>query len=520
MSSIPNTSSESTWDNKSQASTSVDKSVEPVEKTSEKVKKGKNVVVKPLQDAPLPAVNFWKQRADELKAKAKATPPPTTNGVAQGQTAKKSEGVAQEKASNGDGKTLQARKDTKGEPDFKKGTKGRLSEKEAKSTSNAQPPPSTRDQESWPTPVTAIDEDRKKAQDKERKENPSAPTHGKHEWVKVPFNPTVVFNTPLPNAANARRGGRPATRGGPQAGGRSTNSAGEKDGSVSDATSTGEQSRRERQDGATLSESSKSKRSGNTASPALKDQSQTATTELGTKINGENDAQPRRASLSSQTPGQNGSVPRQYPNRASKGRRGDFSAAGERRRDGEGSPAKDNTLEDRRVTTGTQTDSADGERRGFSFQESPNGHHSKQGRYSSYTGGRERGRGGGRGTRASYSNGHQFTNGHTPSVSSSTFPMGPRSPTTFTPENNNYFSVPQGKYGRGGHRSQSVTSDAYRFAPYQGGPQVAPLQTYGVYEYGAMQPMSAMPYTPFVDHFAMFSMITTQVYVSGALVPR
>ncbi|CAO2650314.1 Nn.00g016060.m01.CDS01 [Neocucurbitaria sp. VM-36] len=533
VSSIPNTSSESTWDNKSQASTSVDKSVEPVEKTSEKVKKGKNTVVKPLQDAPLPAVNIWKQRADELKAKVhKASPSPVTNGVPNGQTGtslKKSDSRAQEKPAATDSKTKgrdensQGRKDVKGDVDSKKGAKGRSSEKDVKSTPSVLPLPPNRDQESWPTPETAIDEGRKKAQEKgekiEKERKDGAPA-GKHEWVKVPYTPSVVFNTPLPNAANARRGGRPGGRGGAQASGRPTGFSSngteksEKDGSVSDAVPNGEQTRRERPEGVAPQESSpKSKRTGSAASPTLKDQAPAVNGEAAVKSAGpvpsDGEAPPRRASMSSQVQGQNNTYPRQYPNRPNKGRRGDFPGAGERRRDGAVSPTKDNTLDDRRLPASTQTDALGDERRASGFQDGLNGHHSKQSRYNSFSGGRERGRGGGRGARASYSNGHQLANGHAPPMQSSTFTIGPRSPTSFNPESS-YFSVPQGKYGRNGHRSQSVANDAYRFPPYQGGPQVPPLQTYGMYEYG-MQPMSAVPYTPYVDQFALFSMITTQV---------
>lgn len=57
-----------------------------------------------------------------------------------------------------------------------------------------------------------------------------------------------------------------------------------------------------------------------------------------------------------------------------------------------------------------------------------------------------------------------------------------------------------------------MTNDPYRFAPHQGGPPVAPIQTYGMYDYGMMQPpMSAVPYTPYMDQYALMAMITTQV---------
>lgn len=517
VSSIPNTSSESTWDNKSQASTSVDKSVEPVEKTSEKVKKGKNVVVKPLHEAPLPAVNIWKQRADELKAKVqKPATLPTTNGNGSTKAAtKKSDSAPQEKSGQtGDSgsrardEPTQSRKDARADVDIRKGVKGRAAEKDTKAAPSALPPPPNRDQESWPTPETVIDEDRKKAQEKGDKERKDSPATGKHEWVKVPYTPSVVFSTPLPNAANARRGGRPGGRGGVQASGRPTgtsNGAGqtEKDGPEPEHVANGELPKRERADGA----------GPHDASPKAKNSEAPEVNGDATKASGaatsEAETQARIAS-ESQVPGQSNTYVRQYSSRPSKGRRGDFSGPGERRRDDAFSSSKDGTF-----TTATQTDVlGDGERRAGGYQDGPNGHHSKQGRYNSFSGGRgERGRGGGRGARANYTNGHHFTNGHQSMQSSSSFTMGPRSPTNFHPGDNSFFSASQGKYGRHAHRSQSVaTADPYRYPPYQNGPSVAPMQAFPVYDYGMMQPMNAVPFNSYgVDQFALFSVITTQV---------
>jgi la-related protein 1 len=86
--SLPNGSSDSTWDNKSQASTSVANSLESGDKTSEKGKKGKNAVKIEFQEAPLPAVNIWKKRAEEQNAKApKSTTAPLANGATHGNSA-------------------------------------------------------------------------------------------------------------------------------------------------------------------------------------------------------------------------------------------------------------------------------------------------------------------------------------------------------------------------------------------------------------------------------------------------
>jgi la-related protein 1 len=535
VSSLPNASSESTWDNKSQASTSVDKSVEPAEKTSEKVKKGKNAVVKPLQEAPLPAVNIWKKRADELKSKIqKPSSSPLLNGVSHGNagaSTKKSESDAKAHSATGAGrfksneedKSAHARKDSRAETETKKDGKTKSFDRDAKSAASAQLPPPKRDQESWPTPETVINEDRKKAQEKgekEQKESAPAASHGKHEWVKVPYTPSVVFNTPLPNAAGSRRGGRPSGRGGAQPGGRPTTYGGsqpEKDGSAP-VVANGDHSKRERTEGVAPQDASpKTKRAGSAASPTLKDQVSTTFSEKPVKANGPSGAEPEfrprtaQSAPDSQAPHHGSTYPRQYSNRPNKPRRGDMSFAGERRRDGEVSPTKDNTFD----SATTQTDGhADGERRHSTYHEGPNGHQHKQGRYSSYGGGRERGRGGGRGGRGSYANGHQYTSGHMSAQSTPSFSLGPRSPTTFNPENPSFFAAPQGKYGRNGHRSQSVTTDPYRFVPYQAGPPVPSLQTYGMYDYSMMQqPMSAVPYAPYVDQFALMAMLTTQVYV-------
>lgn len=526
VSSQPNMSSESTWDNKSQASTSVEKSVDPAEKTSEKPEKGEKgrkgkkgdkgekkepekekEPPKPLKEAPLPAVNIWQQRADQQKTQAKPVASPLANGAPKKNN---SEGrpTTTENKSKGreEDKTASLRKDTRGDVE-KKGSKGKPYEKDVKAASSAMPLPPNQDQESWPTPDTAVDEDRKKAQEKgekERKDSAPNGTTGKQEWVKVPYTPSVVFNTPLPNAANTRRGGRPGGRGGAQSGGRPAGfgangvAASEREASASDAVTNGEQPKRE-VNGVAGEASPKSKRSGSATSPILKEQVPAGNGEKSLKGPGaapfEPEA-PKRASTMTET-SQNGTFPRQYSGRPGKGRRGDF-AGSERRKDGDVSPTKD----------ATQTDGSENERRPF---DGPNGTHSKQSRYNnSYAGGRDRPRGGSRGGRGGFTNGHQFTNGHA-QPSSGSFSIGPSSPTTFNPGNNAFFSPPQGKFGRNSHRSQSV-ADSYRYPPFQGAPQMAPLNTYNMYDYNVMQPMSAVPYNPYgVDQFALFQMITTQV---------
>jgi la-related protein 1 len=63
-----------------------------------------------------------------------------------------------------------------------------------------------------------------------------------------------------------------------------------------------------------------------------------------------------------------------------------------------------------------------------------------------------------------------------------------------------------------------ATESMYR-APgnYHGAhPQVPPIHTYvgNMYDYPMVQPMSAVPYSPYgMDHYTLFSMVTTQLYV-------
>lgn len=100
--------------------------------------------------------------------------------------------------------------------------RGPRSPEAVKPVSIAPPPPPT-DAISWPTPESAQEEEKKKAQDrgdrleKSEKEKVSGPkSHGKEKWVTVPYVPSAVFATPLPPA---RRGGRPP-RGGRETGAR------------------------------------------------------------------------------------------------------------------------------------------------------------------------------------------------------------------------------------------------------------------------------------------------------------
>jgi la-related protein 1 len=394
VSSLQNASSESAsnWENKSQASTSVDKSSDAGERRPAKGK-GKNVEkapIKPLQEAPIPAVNPWIRRSHEMQAKAaqKATPKSATNattGVTANGTAQPSpspvkkangpmatdaappveKGSAIESKSRtvDDEKAIASRKDVRLEGDSdraKKGGRSRPLEKDSKPTATALPLLPDRDQESWPTPENAVGEDRKKAQvkgdkpDAERKETSSSRPHGKKEWVPVPHTPSVVFNSLPHNTMGSRRGGRSGGRGGAQSSGRGGSFAAnsDKDAPALSTMSNGDASKRGRPESAIGRDvSPKEERASSVGGAAqIVAKIPMPSGEKNAKgTNGSENEGPKAAALatdanpSSQIQGHSNAFPRQHPQtRPSKGRRGDFVPQGEKRKDGESiSPAKD-----------------------------------------------------------------------------------------------------------------------------------------------------------------------------------
>ena len=219
-----------------------------------------------LREAPLPAVNVWQQRALDLKAKAvKSTKPPANPAV----TTRPSFQSRSQSGSNSpkdDERNIRGRKDPQGPSPFEHAHGQRASKDlgkfiqntcdldqvmqihllrlgafahqllgpgnqslndsrspDLKSPSVAPLPPSA-DTVSWPTPDTAKDEERRRAQDKtdrqeknEKDKNSTTRSHGKEKWVHVPYVPTAVFSTPLPptrRGGRQPRGGRGDSRGG------------------------------------------------------------------------------------------------------------------------------------------------------------------------------------------------------------------------------------------------------------------------------------------------------------------
>ena len=201
----------------------------------------------PLIEAPVPAINFWAQRAQEAKSRQSIPVPShrmSTAGMDTQQARTTTTWTHDPRASNNGTSSIDvtafsaieenapevsAKHDRKAS--VSRGGRGRNFVAPASTVSSRKNSvrvpaaavssqfPSLQDSQSWPTPETVHDGDRKKPQgksheksDNDRLNAPTAKAHGKNEWVHVPFTPTVKFETPIPT--NARRGGRGGGRGG------------------------------------------------------------------------------------------------------------------------------------------------------------------------------------------------------------------------------------------------------------------------------------------------------------------
>ncbi|KAL6869012.1 hypothetical protein ACO1O0_000335 [Amphichorda felina] len=173
-----------------------------------------------LAEAPIPTVNIWQQRKQAAQ-QAKAQPEPATNGD--------SESAQEERAAtkptsnvnvtpalvNGGGKPHRAN-----EKPERNGTRGnRLAGRENREGKSEIPPP-VDDAASWPTPETAIKEEKKKPAEKvERVENTpdesaQAKPRQKKEWVTYDYVPSVNFETQLPQMRSSKpRGGAKGANG-------------------------------------------------------------------------------------------------------------------------------------------------------------------------------------------------------------------------------------------------------------------------------------------------------------------
>ncbi|KAK7536101.1 uncharacterized protein J3D65DRAFT_403530 [Phyllosticta citribraziliensis] len=553
ISSVPNASSESTWDSKSQASNAADKPAEQSEQTSEKKstkerkkredkkddkekeKEKEKVPAKPLHDAPIPVVNIWKQRA-EASAKAKTFVPtpskqtlPASKPTGQTGAAKANEptkvnvGKKSKEVSVDDEPLKTPSKSKEDEQAARRAqTDATRTKKAGQQANSAQQLPPVKDQESWPTPDGALDEDRKKAQEKnDKSDKDKAPSslkaHGKNEWVSMPYVPSVVFSTAIPNT-NPRRGGRGGGRSGVGPGRTATANINGTSGSDKDpGVTNGEQSRRGRAEAASQEAApTKSKRTSSADSAA--DSS-------GEIQRNEGNAQVARSPHAEGPPATfTGSHHAGKSNGASRhksSRKYVQGGPGDRRKeDGSVSPS-DPSANGPRRSSAFGNDGEQGRRRSFSHgdgQQLPpraNGSERRNGQFGSISGrerGENRGRGNGRGGR---NGGHGYSNGQHGNYGNGHYSL-PRSPPGGYSAEHYFPHGSQQQRGYRGARSQSLQTEAFYGRPhpgYPGGqPGMAPLQTYmnGAYDY-PMPPLSAVPYTPYVDPYNLVRAVLMQL---------
>lgn len=226
-----NGSSDSTWDKRSQSSGNDGKAAEKLESEEQpslpiaRAWDEEAPAPPSLKEAPPPMINFWHQRKEAQDAKSKIKQPTAqtpkaasnpgalalSNGVA-----KSTESTAETRKPESKKKTKNATEERTNEANVRAGnkeSKARNTEEGRSTAPSVAPPPPPGDAMSWPTPESAVSEERKKSynqpkQDDIEKEKDTAQpskSSGKKGWTTVPFVPTAVFNTPLPPA---RRGGR------------------------------------------------------------------------------------------------------------------------------------------------------------------------------------------------------------------------------------------------------------------------------------------------------------------------
>jgi la-related protein 1 len=512
------------------------------EADKEKEKEKEEVKQEILVPAPLPTVNFWAQRSQELSKKPSpaggqssqsAAEVPITAEVASlsKDTKKRGKSFAAEEvdksiAQNGivkdspsPSKGQRRGGDSTGrakeeQPGKRAGPRGnRVSEKEEKASSNQLPPP-VEDAISWPTPETALEEEKRKIQEKldkeDKDETASNKPRPKEKWVPVPYVPSVSFNTPIPPRGGRGRGG--ARGGRTEAGGRPNHSSngatGDKGTASAAAGNSSEQDRQTGKDGA---------RSASLPPPKRQSNEQSGSRKPTNVQNGEkNRTSPFKGELNGHHETRHAVMP---PSEQVSEQDSRDSFRGFKADQGKGN---ENYAQPRSSMDRT----SDSSLRGDQFKESttfgkdgtPQPRERAEGRA-------DRGRGGfrGRGNHAGFPNGqphpqHVFTNGHGPQQPNN-YPIrqsnGPYSPPLQPPFGNQYMPAPS--RGRGSSRSQSIpTNGMYgqRFMPNGGVPHMAPLQTSGQmfdFHQPNMQSMSALPYNPYMEHVSVLALVTMQL---------
>lgn len=161
-----------------------------------------------LADAAPPPVNIWQQRREAQAAKT--NPEPIANGPSN--TASTSPNptattAASASASAAPMNGVQSTTKSGDRPERNASRGNRMAAREAK----AEVPPPTNDAVSWPTPETAVQEEKKPAEkpaEKAAQDEGASKPRQKKEWQAYDFVPTVTFETQLPQMRSSKpRGG-------------------------------------------------------------------------------------------------------------------------------------------------------------------------------------------------------------------------------------------------------------------------------------------------------------------------
>lgn len=197
------------------------------EPTAEKEKEPEAPKVQ-LSEAPIPAVNFWVQRAKEAQTKTVQPVPARTSTTAAANAqdnkaktaASEAENSGRSSANVNKGQRKDVSKDAEQAPRRHATRGGKALEKTGESL------PSVADAASWPTPETAATEIKsqetasKPTESEEASEDKAdSGPKDKPKWVAIPFVPSAVFETPLPSR-NPRGSKTGAPRGGRETGAR------------------------------------------------------------------------------------------------------------------------------------------------------------------------------------------------------------------------------------------------------------------------------------------------------------
>ncbi|KAI9811112.1 MAG: hypothetical protein M1832_001068 [Thelocarpon impressellum] len=411
-------------------------------------------------------------------------------------------------------------------------------------------PPPVQDAVSWPTPDTVQDGERKKAMEKGEKEKtavPNAKPHGKEKWTPVPYTPNVIFETQLNTARRGGRTGRGGRESGPRGGNYSNGNAGGDKAPPSVGPRSGESTERGRADsnaskGAPMPPPRLGRRSSSAGPSANKEQRRNAPPSAAERRkdgegSGANVTSPtsvsgsRRTSIATQTDG--AAALRQDPRHAS-------------RSEGFASNNPQRTAPPRleRAQVGDADSHAHPRSAGFERRADGGGRSSASSDFyrdgGGYAAGRDRaegrpGRGGYRGGRGG-SNGFSSSHQHPQMPFSGGQQANNGGPGPYGHAKNSFGGAHQasqsqhqqpppsgGQFGpgsnarsyRGGARSQPVPGGSMFARPSgHGAPQtMAPLQTQlgSMYEYQAMQAMSPVPYSPFVEQYSTLSMVSLQL---------